>query len=317
MAKNKKTGWLAAALAIASMSGVLPGPAGGQALAGRRSAVTLAGKNVIEGSAPSVIDVRIPRDVEIDLKIRGYSERGPSSTVSLAGGGRAVGIALTEHPPVGLVNNKKFLLAGRFSTCAEPGCFSPGDVVNFQWPRATAEERWDTLLAGDYRLFLITDGAPVKVTLRLRGLRGSKSIRPTAPTPLDLQTPPISLTHTNGPSYYAAGSTFQTGTRGFAVTLLSVRGPKDPVWAPYGACAYWGGPAKPPDRVAYGPHCTAGLNYWVSAWENSRRFDLTFLQGYDGSLQTHYDGTRGQGAWAIARGPLDRVASQIFTLPVD
>lgn len=283
--------------------------------------VTLAGTNIIEGSQPSVIHVRIPEDVTVDMRLSPYRVKGPNRSVMLQGDGRLVGVALTSMPPVGAVPNSRFLLSGRLGTCGRSGC-SPGEnIVNFQWPsRYPGQDgpRRHELVAGDYRLFLLADGAPVRIRLKLQGLGGRVHISPRDPAMLDLETPRPDVAHLDGPSYFSAGGVFEAGRRGLAVSLLSLLGPKDSVYSAYGMCGRQGSVSVPIGDPAYGPYCSgAATGGWVGTWNESGRFDVTFLQGYDESDLPPADGTRTHGVWVKSHNALSRVSSQIFLLSLD
>lgn len=45
-----------------------------------------------------------------------------------------------------------------------------------------------TLPAGDYRLYLIADGGPVTIRLRLNGLKGVTAVTPTVPATVDIES---------------------------------------------------------------------------------------------------------------------------------
>jgi hypothetical protein len=66
---------------------------------------------------------------------------------------------------------------------------SPGG--NFEWIKFYADET--TLPAGDYSLYLLTDGAPADITLRLHGLEGCTTVLPTTPAEYKLSFPPPRL----------------------------------------------------------------------------------------------------------------------------
>jgi hypothetical protein len=300
-------------------------PTGASAMAASDEALTLGRVNVIKGTAASVIDVRIPVEASVRLTLRPHRKNGPSRSLRLQGAGRAVGVALTPPPPVEgpLFGSSRFLISGRFGQCPERACDPQGEVLNFQQPSVFpggGGDGWHKLAPGDYRLYLIADGAPVRIRLELRGLQGRIVISPRAPGPIDLKTPTVRAATLGGPSYYAAGDVFEAGSRGLAMTMLSLRGPRDPLYSAYGACGYWSGSINLPQQAAYGPHCFGtGMGGLMATWNDAKKFYAFFLQGYSEPDFPPTDGseTRGHGVWVVSRNPLSKVVSQIFTLALD
>lgn len=277
--------------------------------------------NMIAGSASGVVDVTVPREATFHLGVLPYRKRGPNASVEIEGAGRSVAVALVPRPPVpaALVGSGRFLISGRFGQCSERGCAPRDGVVNFQQPGTYAPGNDDargTLAAGDYRLFLIADGEPVRVKLVLDGLDGRRRILPKAPAPVDLKTPTPHFAQLQGPSYFAAGDTFDGGERGIAVSMLSLRSAIDPVPSEYGMCGFYRTTVNLPDAVAYGPHCHATLagGGAFGPWSDTDRFDVVFLQGYGDAGFPPTDLSRGHGVWFVSRNAVSDVTSHIFTL---
>lgn len=309
------------ALCVVTAAGaVAPAP---PVAAGPPSPITLRKVNVVEGRESGAVEVRIPSEVEVDLILQTYRDAGPTRSVSIDGGGRAVGLVLAPPPPVGeILNSPTFFAAGRFGECGEPGCDPQGEVVNFQEPfvyPGGEGARSHTLAPGDYRLYLIADGAPVRIKLVLRGLKGRTRITPAAPAPVDLKTPTVHASYMGGPSYFMAGDTFDGGRRGIALSLLSLHGPVDPAYSSYGMCGFYRTTVNLPDEVAYGPHChvTPAGGGAFGTWNDADRFDVVFLQGYGDSGFPPSDLTRGHGVWFESHRPVSKVTSHIFTLVLD
>lgn len=290
-----------------------------------RDIVTLGRINVIEGTESGMVEVRVPREARFDLTLAAYRKAGPNPGVEISGAGRAVGVALAPPGDAGGVrfDSRSFFLAGRFAECDRPGC-DPEGVVNFQQPsvfRSAAKgDETGTLSAGVYRLFLLADGRPVKVRLVLDGLKGMTRIAPSAPAPIDLKTPTVRFSYLDGPTYFAAGDTFEGGEHGVAISMLSVDAPPDLVDSAYGMCGFYRTTVNLPDAVAYGPHCHATLAgaSALGGWSReTERFDVVFYNGYASTGYPPTDLTRGQGVWFASHTPVTKVTSHIFTLVLD
>lgn len=318
-----RTNVAVAVAAVLAAPAVTAAPAADAGARMRAAPVTLGRVNVIEGSEPAMARVRIPEEATFDLRVRPYREEGPNRSVRIEGRGRVVGVALVPPAPVegGLVDSGRALFSGRYSECAGAGCDPAGKVVNFQQPSVLGRGEGPAsgrLAPGDYRLVLIADGEPVRVELVLRGLEGRRRIVPAAPAPVDLKTPAVHVSHLGGPSYFSAGDTFEGGSRGVAFSLLTVRGPVDPVDAAYGMCGFYRSAAQPPDPALYGPQCHALPGAMaVGTWKDAGRFDVFFLQDYGDTGVPPTDLTRGHGVWFASRSPVTAVTAHVFTLVLD
>ncbi len=206
-------------------------------------------------------------------------------------------------------------MAGRFEQCVT-GCGSTPSVVNYQFPgRAPGAggPRTHILPAGDYRLYLLADGEPTQVTLKLAGLAGETHLEPDFPAPVDLKTPEEQLLAREHNSLYAAGDSYQSGVRGLALSNLFFTMPMNQSYN-FGICHY-AGPTSPAPEVAYGPHCSvlslagAGAGAFTLLGEGSE-YSMTFLTNYtQNSFPPNLDGTRGLGAWVETEGTLEEVGS--------
>jgi len=167
----------------------------------------LAGVTQVTGSHSAFVPVRIPAPVEISA-IDIFDAAPPSQPgqpsqpldnphIEIDGAGRVFGIVLTQNGPErqkeDLDNDGATLLAVRYGMCSGAGCQpinSGADVVSAFGPGVEssgsfADERI-TLPGGDYNLYLLADGAPVSVTLRLQSLSGSTSMSPASPAEIHL-----------------------------------------------------------------------------------------------------------------------------------
>lgn len=314
-----------AAASIARAATIAPGrTAASVARAPDRGRIALGHVNVLRGSSPGFVRVRVPHRAYANVRLDVGKLTGPNRWIDISGAGRTVGFALTRQRPSDDLS-KRFLMATRMSKCRFEGCTSRHDPIVFMRPFEFGDGPiLMKIQRGNYRLYLIADGAPVKITLKLRGLRGHRVIRPAAPALIDVQAPRTRvLTQGNRRSVYSAGSTYRTGTRGFFVSAIYVLGRRfeGAVW---GMCAY-NGPA-PPEDTAFGPHCSAltygglgsGTFGYFSGGPTARGFWVVIMSTYGAaSLPPNFDGRRSLGAWYASPGPLDEFGSQAFYLSYD
>ncbi|MGH2755357.1 MAG: hypothetical protein ACRDLB_13140 [Actinomycetota bacterium] len=285
-----------------------------QASAKDPAPIALGGTTVITGSTSAYVPVSIDRKASLSRTILPRSDSGPTKDISIAGDGRLVGIVVVPDPPPDGLSTEDFVIAGRFARCPEPGC-APGDrAINFQFPGKYVKGRPVTLSPGQYRLYLLADGKPVRVVLRLHGLSGTKSLRPRLPAPADLRTPPKTLVSDSASPYFAAGDTYKAGLRGIFLTALWARSSPAQDFV-YGFCHHANLSPLPPE-VVYGPQCEAlaAAGGGVTAFGyfgDERGFNVTLLADYTESPAPESpDGTAGLGAWISATGPLDHTGSQ-------
>lgn len=287
--------------------------------------VILGRTNVITGRRSAMVDVRIPRKAQANVRLDVGKRTGPNHWIDIEGAGRAAGFALMPDPPSDDLSSR-FLMATRLSKCAVRGCSSRHDPIIFMRPFTFGDgPQLIDLPRGRYRLYLIADGTRVKITLRLKGLSGTRRIQPRKAAPVDVQAPRTRVfTQGSKRSIYSAGSTYKSGSRGFFVSAIYVLGRRFE-GAAWGMCAYNAPP--PPEQTAYGPHCSA-LTYgaglgagsfgFFSGGPNARGFWVVIMSSYGpGGIPPNLDGRRGLGAWYASPGPLDEFGSQAFYLSYD
>ena len=137
---------------------------------------SLGGTVRITGSRTTVMEVRLPKAVDMP------SFQPPKGS-SLTGDGRIVGIMLVD-PKLGT----RVVSYLRFGFCTAPGCKSP---MAHNWFLARGDGPQSPTArvpAGDYRLVLVTDGRPVTAVLKLPGLKGTSTVRPSRPVAIKQQT---------------------------------------------------------------------------------------------------------------------------------
>jgi len=128
-----------------------------------------------------------------------------------------------------------------------------------------------TLPAGAYRLYVVTDGAPVRATIKLSGLAGgSRTITPRTPARASVvEAKPTVAEPGSAPLVYAAGSTRGVPAGGgMNITVVWKDHPAKPAPSATGICRYVGvaPPAPGAAPPAYhwpcqggGPDVTGGL----------------------------------------------------------
>jgi hypothetical protein len=179
--------------------------AAGAPVAAAPAAPALARTTTIRGTRTAYVDVRLPRAATVRTPF------GPSPDIAVSGAGRFVGVALVGTEAR---TRQTTLFGGRLPDAAGTRFLLPiapypavggGSFEVFKTYGDTA-----TLPAGKYRLYLLTDGRPVTVTLRLAGLAGTAALAPRRPAPYQLAFPAARPAGGNGltTNVYSAGATF-------------------------------------------------------------------------------------------------------------
>jgi len=180
--------------------------------------VEACGVTTIAGSQSTSVDVHLPRDVTVATPF------GSSPDLDVEGTGRFVGFVLTGTEPgtAGLT-----LVGGRFPAHASPVEFimpvPPYPATgggSFEVLKLYGDEV--TLPAGDYRLYLLTDGGEVEVTLRLDELDGWVDLAPERPADYRLFFPESRLLAGAGATsnVYSAGRSGSLATTGLVFQAL-------------------------------------------------------------------------------------------------
>lgn len=299
---NVRRKWLVlaatSALSVASLS------SGASANDAERT--VLRATTTVVGSTMSYVQVSIDEPVTVDLAGIGRSD-GSTGDVRINGHGRVAGIVLVPDPPPDSLT-KDFLVAGRFARCGQPGCGPGRRPMTFEVHAFGDEANGRaTLSPGDYRLYLLADGQPVQVTLRLHGLDGTTTIQPSRPASADFRSPEQTLVSSSAEPYFAAGDTFRAGVRGLILTALWARAEQEQDYL-YGVCHQGDISSAPPEAI-YGPHCealaalTGGLTF-VETTRSGKGFDTILATTYTESPAPESGGKVGFGAWISASGPI-------------
>lgn len=236
--------WVALLLLPLLIAGVVPArPAGANPV---RSGHVLTGSSTFTASATSKTLVRFPHQVDHqDLQ------------VSWKGAGRVRGFILRKlgsYEQEGFRPVMQGVSAGR---CKKRGCAGQGDfrfVVCFCGK--------DDLVGG-WELYVIADGAPVEVTIRIKGVAGRDDVAVTHRVPTDIRTLRPRVDDGATHSLVSAGDYADLDDVDFGLVGIWVDGDPHAASA-IGDCNYYdfsefGYPSLlPPEEVAFLPGCPTG-----------------------------------------------------------
>lgn len=199
---------------------------------GAASPAPLAGTTVVTGSRSGVVAVRLPRAVTLDIyaNITINAPRGRMSALVLKKEG-------AWNAPYAMVVNTGY--------CATSGCATafPRFGVGHIWTPGSTDGVSGVLPAGNYRLYLIADGGSVTVTLKLRGLTGSRRLTPRGPSRVSLVAPkPTMAEPAASPSLFAGGGTHRSAAGALNATIIWKEAPAFGPPSTVGMCNYNGVP---------------------------------------------------------------------------
>lgn len=218
--------------------------------AGARAATpALAGVTRITGTTTSVSWVDVP--TEARLKI----QQGANPDIVIEGGGRMAGVVLSQGDASDL--SRPFLMAARASFCDSAVC-APEDSNQFLIAEMTTQgSDWVVLKPGRYLLYLITDGAPVSVTLRLHGLSGKAKLVPATPVEAEFGAPTAEsqVMAPGKTAYWFGGSGTIQADGGLVAGIMNIEATQ---WLQgvYGSCLQR--EVLSPEPVVYSPLCPGG-----------------------------------------------------------
>ena len=188
--------------AVAVLAGAMPAASAEQ----RRAAPVAFGTTTFSSTNGSATAFTLSRPSTL-VRAPGHQLRD----VTINGGGRVAGIVLAREGAD--AESGAVLYAMRFNGCWSRGCTTPRDERLFPWGYAEARDvpsvRRDdgstllTLPAGRYTAYVVADGAPVKVTVRFNGERGTGTLRPDRAASLRLTT---ATSQVPGGTVYSAGA---------------------------------------------------------------------------------------------------------------
>ncbi len=202
--------------------------------------------NVFRGDEIAAQMVRIPKDVVLRRRVF------ENPAVAYEGKGRVVGIVLVAD--TNPVREAFQLVSTRWDFCGSPGCRGDWRTA-FTFPLNTRGGPGLRLPKGDYRLYLIADGAPVRVTLRLNGLTGHKSFVLTEPATGRVASPIETLSTPSDYTFFGRGKSMLMPRPG-----LLMDGEEHSISSGAGShqSCYWrGSEEKSEIESTPGPHCLA------------------------------------------------------------
>lgn len=233
----------AVAAALLALSTVLALPS----TAAAPAVPTLGATNEITGTAMGSKVVRLARTTTF----RGEDFK----SIKIKGAGRAVGMSLIQQ---GAPAGQGVSLTGLLMTfCGKPGC--TGDRTTAFGSQRTAGDGTLTLPAGLYRLYLIADGKPTRVTFTMPGQTGSMSVHPDTPERLGpVDTKDVRRTTVGDAEVlYASGTSIELESPApLAVYAIQIPRSREWVHGRSGVCSY--GSADPSPDLAYHPGCPTG-----------------------------------------------------------
>lgn len=304
---------LAGALVAGSTLGGGSGSAA-PAVDGKSATVTLAGKTVVTGSHAGVVNVRIPTPAVWS---------GKASDVNITGGGELPGFLLTrekkytyDHPVLGRLESTtdEVVLSGtKLPKRGVTKKFSSGQRTLVMMP-------WEQVLKpGDYKLYLVADGAPVKVTINLKGLLGTTRISPTSRTGIDMkQLPERTKVSAPGQGLFTAGDDAKLEKPGLVFDAMVVE-VKDSPEGEIGSCVYRGEPAdeEQGEAISYGPKCIGampGRDYYSTEIHYTTNFIDGRYKAMYGYVSTLEADTWTVSDWFRGTGTLGRGAAYGYWL---
>ena len=296
-------GRLAAAVAV-FVATLLPAP--GQARSPEDGAVTLGAVNTFTASTTAGLRVRIPNPATFEPGVA-------SRDIRVSGSGRMAGYVLVEDDDD--VERRVTLMTTWSRFCGRPGC---GEDDPFFWHGGTnvgydPDTKVRTLPPGDYFLYVIADGTPVTVTLRLDGLSGRRRGELTDPVDAGIASPsPRAVVEPSKTTYWFGEEVEFSGPTGIAIPLIRFEMGRA-VLNRREACYYHDGP-KAPEQVAYGPGCPRA-DLGMAVQETGYQDGGVVVDGY-------YSQVTGKTGWGfgmnyLVAGEVRRADSLFFYLDVD
>lgn len=190
----------------------------------------------ISGSVTAYSDVFLPRSV---APVR-------DMTYSVSGDGRLTGFVMVKQG-AGLVRNRPALVALRSGRCLEIACEARPQPLMMMLAFNLDDHE---LPAGRYRVYLVADGAPVRVNLGLPALHGRLGLQPSTPARAQLES--IDSMVPAAPNVLAGG--IATGLRGDGISAVTAWAHSDAdVAGVVGGCFYREDP--PPQPAGFAPGC--------------------------------------------------------------
>ena len=225
----------------------------------------LAGVTTIIGNKTTVTEVRVPAAAQIRIRQPGEDpfEGKPVPGTAINTAGRVAGFYLTEPDVTNFKRTSLLVTHVRF--CDDSGCrrrdpvyqFGNSSVNNATTGGEHTHPYWMDIPAGRYLLYLFTDGAPVTVRLRVKGLPGATTIRPATEvgTGFSLPTPENSTTAPGEKAFWYSHEADFEADAGFFFGALRMD-VKTWSYLQWGVCIEQDPMVPPP--LASAPQCPAG-----------------------------------------------------------
>ena len=259
----------------------------------------LKGSNVISGTTTSGMSVVLPRDSSVDVDNLGRY-------VGLTGGGRMSGLILTGSDLKDA--SRPFLAVLRAGFCGAPGCTpKKSQRAGFGFFKGSSSSSgYLTLPAGEYQLYLVADGAPVRATLELPGLRGRARLTPSRSVVSSITEPALGVGEGPGGTFYSGGESYDVkGLEGFSFNALRL---KAEAWGA-GEVAHCIYDEAPPEPVAFAPGCPAGQNFPIT---DAVVTTIPYTRVYGSGVARNGAGPMGHGVWYAAAAAVTEAADLSF-----
>lgn len=247
----------------------------------------------IQADESAWMRVRLGRDVPLFPSM--------PATVKFEGNGRALAILLVREKADGTLDWSQNLSGHHLGQCAQEACAPK--TLQRGWLAARGAGRRPTLRAGTYRLYVVTDGAPITVTLGLGLLEGRTTLRPTQPATTRVKTLTPRLHETTTGMVYSAGDVSPFRGGGLSLVGLWVKGVEDE-HAVLGDCIY---EDEPPtiETIAYLPE-VCPTTYYRGIQSNGSTDPDNYDIGFNLALDYI---PAALGTWYASRYPVEDAGS--------
>ncbi len=287
---------MASLLAITTCA-VLPGSGAPSVASASRKGPLLARHNVVTGDRMATMDVRLGQDIRVPL-----TNKGLDDIIDVRAAGRASGFLLEGHD---LAHPDGWPLFGywQMAFCKAKDC-KPDNKEHTPFGTLMAsgavdDEDSPTILylpAGAYTLHVVADRGPVRVDLKLSGLKGRRTFRPRGSGAGGPLTPQTGEFNDSGRFVYSQGNRVDfIKTAALGITALRVRTDAN-VAQQVGHCSYANEPPAPP--VGFAPGCPTGSNLLV---QNAIISPLPVDFIYVGYFLFPSEELQGIGSWYAAQ----------------
>lgn len=231
----------------------------------------LRGINVLTSDVTGGVEVRLPKPAGITAAVWG-PRNWVSRDVAISSDADLGGLVLVEKGVASREATRLVALQGDWCT---DGCRRPDRyyIDHSTGTRSDEAREMEVLPAGDYYLYVVAEGAPTSVTIRLRGLTGRLSLDLEQGATTTFEQEPVG-TEVRAPlgfsTYWSGRSVGIHGESGFLLSVLRVKGGPW-VRGRSGGCLYRDEP--PPSPVAFAPRCPGGADTAVESGIVRTEFD--------------------------------------------